>query len=109
MIAFQQAWRIHQIGAPNGVQHVVYGRAGGEQLRRVRRDLEFGFLAALHDHGGDTVKPVQPRLHLIRRHLPEPGLRHPVGGDAVTDDRKAGEGHAMRFDPRGVGKLGLHP
>ena len=80
-----------------------------QQLRGIGRDVKFRLLPALHDHRGDAVQPVQARLDLIGRHLPQLGLRHAVGGQAVADDGKLGEGQAMRFDLRGGGKLRLHP
>ena len=108
MVAFQQARRIHQICALNCVENIGDGDAGREQLRGIGSYLELGFLTALDDYGGDTLQAIQPRLHLIGRHLPELGLRHGVGSDAVSDDREAREGHAVRFDPRSIGEFGLH-
>ena len=74
-----------------------------EQLRGIGHDVKLRFLPALHEHRRNSVQPVQARLDLIGRHLPQLGLRDVVGGQAVTNDRKAGERHAMRFTIFAVG------
>ena len=109
MITLQQAWRIDEIGSPHGIQNVSNGDARREQLRRIGRDVKFRLLPALHDHRGHAFQTVQPRLHFISRHLPQLGLRHAVGGKAVADDGKRGEGQAVGLDLRGCGKFRLYP
>ena len=98
MIAFEQAGRIDQVGAPHGIENIGDGHVGLEQLRGVRADLEFRLFPALHEDGGNAIQPVQARLDVIGRQLPKIGLRCRVRGQAVADDGKAGEGQAMRFD-----------
>ena len=71
--------------------------------------MKFRFLAALHNDRRNAFQTIEARLHLIRRHLPQLGLRHGVGREAIADDGKSREGQAVRLNLRGRGKLGLHP
>ena len=47
MIALKEPRRIDQIGAPHRFQNVGNGDIRRQQLGRIRRDVELGFLAAL--------------------------------------------------------------
>ena len=109
VIALQQSWRVDKIGSPHGIQDVGHGHSRRQQLGRVWRDVKFRFLSALHDHGGYAFQAIEARLHLIRRHLPQLGLRHAVRGEAIADDGKSGEGQAVGLDLRGGGEFRLHP
>src|SRR6185312_2442177 len=66
------------------------------------------FLAALHQHGGDTVEAVELGLQVVGRHRPQSRLRDGVRGQAVAEDGEAGEGKAVAFDGGGGRKLALH-
>ena len=70
--------------------------------------MELRLLPSLNDDRGNAIEPVQARLDFIGRHLPSLVWAHGVGRQAVANDGKAGEGHAMRFDLRRGRQLGLH-
>ena len=98
MVLLQQAGRVDEVGAPHRVENVGDRDACRQQLRWIRSDVEFRLLSSLHQHRRDAVEAVQARLQFVGGHRPELGLRNRVGGEAVADDGKAGEGQAMRLD-----------
>ena len=64
------------------------GHAGGLQQGQVRRDVKLRHLAALHEHRAHSRDAIQRRLQIVGGDLPEPRLRHGVGGEAVAEDRE---------------------
>ena len=78
VIILDQSGRIDEIPAADGVQQVRNGDGGLQQFHRIRLNLEFGFLPALHHNGRDPRGAVQPRLNLVGGHFPDPGLRHGI-------------------------------
>ena len=60
--------------------------------------MKLGLLTALHQNRGHSFEPVESRLDLVSRHFPELRLRHRLGSQAVSDDREAGECHAIRHN-----------
>ena len=107
MIALQKSWGVDKIGAPHGIQDVRYGYACRQQFGRIWRDVKFRLLSTLDQDCGDAVQPIQARLDLIGRHLPQPGLLYGVGGQAVANDGETGERQAVGFDFRARWKFGL--
>ena len=71
MIALEQPGRIDHVGAADRVEDVGDRRLAPQHLRRIDGDVEFRHLPALHQHRRDAVQPVQPRLDLVGRELPE--------------------------------------
>src|SRR6185437_4323101 len=96
MIAFEESGGIDEVGTLHRIQDVGDGDVRGQQFRRVGRDVEFRLLSALHQNCGHAVQPVQSRLDVVGGHLPELGLRNGRRSQAVPNDGKAGEGHAIR-------------
>ena len=72
------------------------------QQRQVRNYVKLRHLAALHGHGADARNAIQRRLQIVGRNLPKPRLRNRVGGEAVAENRKGGEGEPVGGD-RAVG------
>src|SRR5580700_4502164 len=60
MIAFQQSGRVHQIGAPNGLENVGYSHTRSQQFGWVRNNLEFRFLSTLDNDGRNSFQAIQP-------------------------------------------------
>ena len=56
VIGFVEAGGLDEVGLLDGVDEVGDGERGGEELRGVGDDVEFGDLAALNDDGGDAVE-----------------------------------------------------
>ena len=109
MIALKKSWRIDQVCFLQCVQNVSNRDVGGEQFRRLERDVKLGLLSALHQHRGDTIQPVQPRFHLVGSAFPELGLRHGIRGEAVAHDGEAGERHPVRNHSGGWRQFSLNP
>ena len=76
-------------------RHVRRGGVQGEQLRRIEFDPHLARHAAHPRHGADAAH----RQHLLgNRVVDEPAQRlvvHPVGGDGVGQDRRAGQVHLL--------------
>jgi len=89
MIGLDEAGRIDHVAAADGVQDVGDGGAGLDQLGGVGLHLKLGHLAALHHDGRDAGLAVEARFDVVGGHLPDAGLRHRVGGEAVAHDGKA--------------------
>ena len=62
--------------------------------------MELGPLATLNEDTRHARKAVEPGLDFVGRQLPEVGLRHRVGGQAVADDGKAGKVETIGPDVR---------
>src|SRR5712692_5717419 len=98
MIVLDETGRIDEVRAANGIENVVDGNAGREKARRFGRHLEFRNSATLNENGGNAIEPIDARLEVVSGNFPELVLRNGVGGQAVTEDGKRGEGEAVRFD-----------
>src|SRR5215475_6535901 len=97
VIAFDEAGRVDDIGAADGIENVVDGDAGGYEARGIRGNLKFGDAAALYDDRGDAVEAIHARLDVVGSDFPKFVGRNAIGSEAVADDRKYREGEAVRF------------
>ena len=75
VIGFVEAGRLDEVGLLDGVDEVGDGERGGDELRGVGDDVEFGDLAALDGDGGDAREAIEGRLELVGGQFPEAGLR----------------------------------
>src|SRR5262249_34537979 len=78
-----------------------------KHLRGIDVDVKLGPLAALDEHARHARQSVQARFDLVRRQLPEFGLRHRVGGQAVADDREARKIETVRPNLHGRAEAAL--
>ena len=105
VIGFVEARRLDEVGLLDGVDEVGDGERGGEELRGVGDDMEFGDLAALNGDGGDAGKTIEGGLEFVRSEFPEAGGRDGGGGEGVAADGiEGGEGEAVDGDLRGRGE-----
>ncbi len=58
MIAAEQAGRIDQIRVIHRIENVLQRHVCPQHSRRIRDDLKFRLLAALHQNAGHAVQPV---------------------------------------------------
>src|SRR5262249_10704071 len=107
VVTFDEAGRIDDVGAANGVEDVVDGDAGGDEARGIGRDLEFRDAAALNNYCCDAVQAIHARLDVVGGDFPKLVGRDAFGSEAVADDRKYSKRKAVRFNFRGGGKFGL--
>src|SRR4029079_9450576 len=84
VIPVQQPGRVDDVGAVDGVDDVGDRCFCPQHLGRIHGDVELGAVSALNQHARDAGQAVQPRLDLIRRQLPQIGLRHRIGREAVA-------------------------
>ena len=80
----------------------------GCELREIRDHVKLRHLAALHRHGADAEHAIERRLQVVGGDLPQLGLRDGVGGEAVAEDGKCGEGEPVGGDARRGGQRLLH-
>src|SRR6516164_4054257 len=107
VLVFEQAGRIDQVGATNGVENVRDGDTGRVKPRRIGSDLKLGDASALHQDGGDAVQAIDARLEIVGGNFPEFVLGNAVRRQAVADDGKGSKRQAMGFDLGARGKFGL--
>src|SRR5258708_2143337 len=106
VVLFKQSGRIDQVCRLYRIKDVRDRYRGFQQFRRIRRDLELGFGAALYHDRGHAAHAIQTRSDLVRCHLPELGLGNFVRCQAVTHNRKRSDCQSMALDLRSGGKLG---
>src|SRR5206468_10148079 len=98
MIVFDKTRRVDEVGAADGIENIVDGGAGRKKASRLGHDLKFRNAAALHKDGSNAIEPVHARLDVVGGNLPKFVLRNGVGGQAVAENGKRGEGEAMRLN-----------
>ncbi len=98
VVLFKQPWRFDQVRRFYCIEDVGDRYRSFQQFRCVRRDLKFGFLAALDNHCRHAAHSIQTRRNLVRCHLPELRLRNFVRCQAVTHDRERSERQPMALD-----------
>ena len=71
MTMLDQARRIDEIRAFDGVQDVRDGNPRSKEACRIRCDLKFGNAAALYDDCRNAIEPVEARLKVVGGNLPQ--------------------------------------
>ena len=60
--------------------------------------MKLRHLAALHQHSADARHAIQRRLQIVGGNLPKLRLRNGIGGEAVAENWKRGEGKPVGGD-----------
>src|SRR5713226_2290360 len=107
MTVLDQPRRIDEIGTFDGVQNVRDSNPHSMEARGVGRHLKFGNAAPLYDHDRNAIEPVEARLKVVSGNLPQLVWRNSVRRQAVPNDGKDCEGHAVRFHLRRRRKVRL--
>ncbi len=100
MVAFEKAGRVNQVGAPHRFEEVGNRDTRLQEFGGIGDDMKLRLLATLHKNSRHAVQTVESWLKLVGGNFPKLRLWDRVGRDAVAENRKAGEGHAMRFHLR---------
>ena len=101
MVGFVEAGRIDDIGCLDRVDKIRYGDAVRRKQSQIGCHAKLRHLPALYRYGTDAEYAIERRLQVVGGHLPELRLRNGIGGKAVAQNRKCGEGKAIGGDARG--------
>src|SRR5258706_2619798 len=97
MTVLDQARRIDQIRALNGVQNVLDCDSRGEEAHWIRRYLKFGNAPALYDDGRNAVQPVESRLKGVGSNFPQLFRLDRFRRQALTNHGEDRESERMCF------------